>query len=280
MPNVAFLNGRFLPLAQAKVSVEDRGFQFGDGVYEVIRTYSRKFFEVETHLERLERSAVAIGLNLVYSYSRWKRILEEMNRRCGYKEAKIYIQITRGVAPRDHIFPVKTKITVVVTARKLVPPPPRYRLRGISIVTIPDIRWNRCDIKAINLLPNVMARQVARNEGAYEALFIRRGYVTEGAVSNVFALIKSRLVTPLVGPNILSGITRNCILKLAKDMGLPIEERDVAYKELQTAQEVFLTGTTLEVLPVVRVDNQLIGDGRPGKTTKQLARLFHNLTRR
>jgi D-alanine transaminase len=279
MPNIAYINGRFMLLSRSKVSVEDRGFQFGDGIYEVIRTYHLRLFQVDAHLERLERSAAAIGLDPVYSKSRWKGILNELNKRCGYKEAKLYVQLTRGVAPRDHAFPVKSNITVVMTARRLVQPTPVLRRRGVAVITVPDIRWNRCDIKSINLLPNVMARQKAKAARAYEALFVRTGCVTEGAVSNIFAWVGGRLVTPPVGSRILSGITRECVLRLAKEAGLPTVERDLPLEELLSAEEVFLTGTTLEILPVVKLNGQSIGIGKPGNTTKKIYKLFQDVTR-
>jgi D-alanine transaminase len=280
MPNVAFINGRFLLLSRTKVSVEDRGFQFGDGVYELIRTYHRRPFQVDAHLERLERSAAAIGLDPVYSKSRWKVILDKLNRRCGYQEARLYIQLTRGVAPRDHVFPQNLKMTVVMTARRLAQPSPVLRRRGVAVITVPDIRWDRCDIKSINLLPNVMARQKARAVGAYEALFVRMGYVIEGAVSNIFAWVGGRLVTPPAGSWILSGITRDCVLRLAKETGLPIAEKDLSLEELLSAEEAFLSGTTLEILPVVKVNGQSIGAGKPGSTTKKIYKLFQYLTRK
>ena len=279
MPNIAYINGRFMPLSRSKVSVEDRGFQFGDGLYELIRTYHLRLFQVDAHLERLERSAAAIGLDPVYSRSRWKVILNELNKRCGYKEARLYVQLTRGVAPRDHVFPRKSKITVVMTARRLVQPTPVLRRRGVAVITVPDIRWDRCDIKSINLLPNVMARQKAKAAGACEALFVRMGCVTEGAVSNIFAWVGGRLVTPPAGSRILSGITRECVLRLAKEAGLPTAERNLSLEELLSAEEAFLTGTTIEILPVVKINGQSIGTGKPGSTTKKIYKLFQYVTR-
>ena len=278
MPNIAYINDQWMPLSRAKVSVEDRGFQFGDGVYEVIRTYRGRLFQVDDHLERLERSSVAIGLDPVYSRSRWKTILNKINKKCGYREAKLYIQITRGIAPREHVFPRRPKTTVVVTARRLTPLPPILRRRGAKVITVPDIRWGRCDIKSVNLLPNVMARERASAAGADEAIFVREESVTEGAISNIFAIIGGKLITPCMGPLTLSGITRECVLRLAKDAGFSVMERDLPLKELLTANEAFLTGTTIEVLPVVRIDDQWVGDGKPGEMTGKLFRLFQGFT--
>ena len=274
MPNIAFVNGRFMPLAQARVSVEDRGFQFGDGIYELIRTYGGRVFHIEDHLRRLEQSAEALGLSMVYSKSRWKAILEKSHTRSGYPDAKIYIQITRGAAPRDHSFPKKVRPSVIVTVRKMKPLSPELREKGASVITVPDLRWGRCDIKSINLLPNIMARQKARSAGAFEALFIRDGLVLEGAGSNVFAVIQRGIVTPPNGPFILPGITRDLAIGLAREARDPVTEKGITMEELLGAEEVFLTGTTTEILPIVKVDGKTIGDGRPGRTTRRLYQQF------
>jgi len=280
VPNVAFVNGRFMPLAQARVSVEDRGFQFGDGIYELIRTYDGRIFHLEDHLQRLEQSAAAIGLSIVYSKSRWKAILEEARTRSRYPDAKLYIQITRGAAPRDHSFPKKARMSVIVTVRKLTPLPTGLREKGVAVMTVTDLRWGRCDIKSINLLPNIMARQKARSAGAFEAVFMRDGRVMEGAGSNIFAVIGGRIVTPPKGPAILPGITRDQVIAQARESRDPLLEKGISLEEFLTAEEVFLTGTTVEILPVVKVDGKTIGDGRPGQTTRRLFRQFQQTTRR
>jgi len=279
VPNIAFLNGRFMPLAQAKVSVEDRGFQFGDGIYELIRTYDGRIFHMEDHLRRLEQSARELGLPMVYSKTRWKEILAKASSRGGFPDAKIYIQITRGVAPRDHSFPKKARPTVLVTVRKMLPLSSELLEKGGAVITVPDIRWGRCDVKSINLLPNILARQKARSSGAFEALFVRDGLVLEGAGSNVFAMIQGRLVTPPKGPAILAGITRDLVSELARKSGDSVVETGITPVDLLAAEEVFLTGTTTEILPIVKVDARTIGDGRPGKTTRRLIHLFRQATR-
>ena len=277
MPNMAFVNGRIMPLSQAYVSVEDRGFQFGDAVYEVVRSYDRKLFEPELHLARLDSSAKAISLDLVYSATRWHVILNKINETCRYRNAKIYIQITRGAAPRNHSFPARSKPTVVINARMMIPLPERLYQKGASVITVPDIRWGRCDIKTTNLLPNVIARQESKKQGFHEALFVRDGIVTEGTSSNVFALIDGRLRTPGVGSSILSGITRSCVLMLAKESGIPADEEDLPLERLLLAKEVFLTGTTVEILPVVRIDGEPVRDGKPGLLTRSLLKQFQEL---
>jgi D-alanine transaminase len=278
MPNIAYVNGRFLPLSRATVSVEDRGFQFGDGVYELIRTYNGRIFRVDLHLARLKKSAEAIGLEPPYPAARWKTILAELNRKCGYRSAKLYIQITRGNAPRNHPFPDRAHPTVVMTARRLEPPPRELYARGAGVITVPDLRWGRCDIKTINLLPNVMARQMAKTVGAAEALFVRDGRVTEGSSSNVFVVSRGRVRTTPTGPGILPGVTRDLVLGIARSAGLAVTEADLPVERLFSADEVFLSGTTVEVLPVVRINGRRIGTGKPGRITDSIARAFRRKT--
>jgi D-alanine transaminase len=274
MPNIAFLNGRFMPLQDAQVSVEDRGYQFADGVYEVIRTYGGAPFQEAAHLQRLERSAAAIGLAMPFPVQRWHEHIVEGLRLAGFPECKVYLQVTRGVAPRDHAFPAATPPTAVMTIREMHPLDPDLRTRGVGVIVTDDLRWGRCDIKSINLLPNVMARQRAREADAFEVIFTRDGWVTEGAVSNVMFVQDGVLLTPREGERILSGITRTVVLCLARKGGIPVEERNVSLKELRAAQEIFLTGTTVEVLPVVRCDGLPVGSGKPGEVTSRVYNLF------
>lgn len=270
MPNIAYVNGRYMFLNRAKVSVEDRGFQFGDGVYEVIRVYSGKLFHLEDHLSRLEASARAIGLSRVYSRARWKTVLNTACRKSRLKEAKVYIQITRGVAPRDHSFPNKIRPSVVVTVRPIEEFPKRVRDKGVSVITLPDNRWGRCNVKSINLLPNILARQKARASRAFEALFIRDGMVMEGAGCNFFAVIQDQIITPPRGPAILSGITRDLVINLARKEEIPFFEKAIPLAKLFSAEEIFLTGTTIEILPVVKIDGKTIGEGKPGPIALRL----------
>ncbi len=277
MPDIGFVNGQFMPLADAVVSVEDRGFQFGDGVYEVIRTYGGRPFHLNAHLARLERSAKAIDLPCPLSPAQWAERVAEGIRLAGYRECKVYLQLTRGPAPRDHIFPTAVHPTVVMTVRELHPLSDSLR-SGVSAITLPDFRWGRCDIKSIGLLANVLARQRAKDAGAFEAIFIRDGEVTEGAVSNVMIVRRGVLATSPEGERILSGVTRSLVLELARKEGLAVQERPVSEAELRGADEVFLTGTTVEVLPVNRIDGIAIGSGRPGPVVTLLAARFRNLT--
>jgi D-alanine transaminase len=274
VPNVAFINGTFMPMAEAKVSIEDRGFQFGDGVYEVIRTYNGRPFELEAHLTRLDRSATALDLKQPYSHDDWTRHILEGIRRAAYPESKVYVQITRGVAPRDHAYSDDATPTVVMTVREFHPLDRSIQVAGVEAITTEDIRWGRCDIKSVNLLANVLARQQVKQAQVFEAILVNEGLVTEGAVSNVMVVQGGIVVTAPQGSRILSGITRMVVLDLARSEGLPIQERFVSQADIYEADEVFLTGTTVEVLAVIRVDGKVIGDGRPGPIARRLAARF------
>ncbi len=272
MPNLALIQGRIVPLKDARVPVEDRGFQFGDAVYEVVRTYGGRPFALSMHVARLRRSARAVDLPVPWDDERLTRWIGQLVRRSGFREAKIYVQVTRGAAPRNHPVPAIVRPALVMTVRRLGPPDRALRARGIRAVTMPDSRWARCDIKTVNLLANVLAREEARRRGADDAVFIRDGFVAEATAANVFAVVKGRLVTPPEGPSILSGVTRACLIELAREAGIPVAERRVAARDLKRADEIFLTGTTVEVLPVVRLDGRPVGSGKPGPAAARLLR--------
>jgi len=278
MPDIAFVNGRFLPWKDATVSIDDRGFQFGDGVYEVVRTYRGAPFELAAHLDRLNRSAKELSLPQPYSRAQWKQWIDQGLGQAGYQEAKVYIQITRGAAPRDHAFPPEIPPTVVMTIREFHPLKLQIRQDGVSARTCEDLRWGRCDIKSLNLLGNVLAREEAKKAGVFEAILVKDGLVTEGSLSNVMAVQSGTIVTAPEGPQILSGVTRTIVLGLAEKEDLPVEERFLSVDSLYAADEVFLTGTTLEVLGVVQIDGRTIGSGRPGPITKTLAARWSILT--
>jgi D-alanine transaminase len=278
MPDIACVNGRFMPLAEATVSVEDRGFQFGDGIYEVIRTYRGRPFELEGHLARLERSAQALDLPQPYSRSQWTQSVLEGIKRAAYPEAKIYLQLTRGTAPRDHAFPANATSTVVMTIREFHALSRQVQDIGVSAIVIDDIRWGRCDIKSVNLLANVLARQQAKQAEVFETILVKDGYVTEGAVSNVMAVKAGAVITAPEGPRILSGITRAVVLELARKDGIPVQECPIPHTDLFDVDELFLTGTTVEVLGVVKVDDHVIGTGRPSPVTQRLASLLRRVT--
>ncbi|MCS6806296.1 MAG: D-amino acid aminotransferase [Acidobacteriota bacterium] len=267
---LVWLNGEFMDFASAKVSIDDRGFQFGDGVYEVVRVYDGRPFALEPHLARLRQSLREIELDIPLSDAELAETARELIRRSGLREAEYYLQITRGVARRYHLFPVGVPPTIVMTVRPVRPVPLEWRERGIAVKTFPDERWGRCDIKSINLLPNVLAKERAHRVGAQEALLVRQGIVTEGTSSNFFFFNEGALVTPLLGPHILPGVTRNLVLQLAQQHGLHTIERNATLDEFKAASEVFLSSTMMEMLAVVKIDDEPIGDGQPGPIFRQL----------
>jgi D-alanine transaminase len=276
MPDIAVLNGRLMPLSKATVSVEDRGYTFGDGVYEVVRVYRGTPFLLRKHLERFVRSAKAIGLPLTPPPARWERWVTQAVRASRYDEAKIYFSFTRGVAPREHVFPAAPKPTCLITVRPVTPSSVDPH-RGVRVVTMPDLRWGRCDIKSLNLLPNVLAKQQAKQRGAFEAILVRPNIgVTEGASSNLFVVLRDGTVrTPPVGPAILTGVTRQAVIAVARRNGIGMVEAPVDLTTVNAAAELFLTGTLTEIAPITRWDHRVVGNGRPGPVTRQLMRSFH-----
>jgi D-alanine transaminase len=261
MPEIAYVNGKFLPLEQATVPVEDRGYQFADAVYEVVRTYGGRPFALDEHLARLFRSLVSIQLEHHLDAGQLKSLIGEAIQRAGFAETMIYIQISRGVAKRHRGIPVSYEPTFVLTARAM--PDSRYlREHGITVITVPDNRWGRCDIKSVALLANVLAYQAARQAGANDAIFVGADdAVCEATAANVFIIRNGELLTPPEGPKILSGITRNKLLEAARAAGIPAAERRITKAELLGADEAFLCSTLAEVVPVLTVDGQKIGTG-------------------
>ncbi len=277
---LAYLNGEYIPAEEARVPIDDRGFLFADGVYEVARVYDGRIFKMAEHLGRLRDGLSAIriefpeigGLEQVA-----ERLLDENGLRSG--GATIYIQVTRGVAPRKHAFPAGVRPTVFLAARPYQDAPASYWDDGVAAIRYPDVRWARCDIKSVALLPNVLANQAAHEVDAFEALFVRDGVVIEGSHSNLAAVIDGAVVTYPRSNYILPGITRDTVLQLARDAGIPVREGPIYDQELFAVQELFLLGTTTEVMPVVRVDGHQIGSGRPGPITKRLIELYRKATR-
>lgn len=271
-----YLNGKFIPHEQATVSVYERGFLFGDGVYEVIRSYHGYFFETEAHLRRLQHGLATLQLpfdDFAGLENIARRLLAENNFTDG--EALIYFQITRGAAiPRKHLFPPPgTPPTVYIAANKFAPAQEQTE-NGVSAITMPDIRWHRCDLKTINLLPNVLASQKAHEQGADEAIFIHEGVATEASHSNFFAVFDGKIITHPRSPKILPGITRAVVLELCRELRLPVEETPPLAARLPQAGELFLSRTTGEVVPIVRLDNVVIADGKPGPITRKLQEAF------
>jgi D-alanine transaminase len=277
VPEIAYVNGQFLPLAEATVPVEDRGFQFADAVYEVVRTYGGRLFAVDEHLGRLWRSLAAIELEHDLTRDGLRDVIQEAVRRAGFPESLVYLQISRGVAKRHRGVPAGVKPTVVLTVRAL-PDSTALRERGITCITVPDQRWGRCDIKSVALLANVLAYQAARRAEADDAIFVEAdGTVNEATAGNVFLFTGGTLLTPVAGPKLLGGITREKLLLVAKDAGIPVAERRVTTDDLFAAAEMFLSSTTAEVVPVRAVDARPIGDGRPGPLA---ARVYAEFVRR
>jgi D-alanine transaminase len=271
-----FLNGEIIDAAEARIPVDDRGFLFADGVYEVVRVYDGRVFHMDPHMRRLRAgmAAIQIGASGIEKIPlAAERLLDENGLRSG--DATIYVQVTRGVAPRTHAFPKPAvEPTIYVAAKPFKQHPSEYFERGVATITVPDTRWSRCDIKSIALLPNVLANQQAKQHGAFEALFVRDGVVIEGSHSNLFAVIDGELVTYPASNYILAGITRALVLELARSLDIRVREAAILLDELDAAEELFLSGTTTEVMPIATVDNRPVGDGAPGPITRRLREAF------
>jgi D-alanine transaminase len=278
MNDPVWLNGEIQPLAGAKISVEDRGFQFADGVYEVIRLYGGKAFTLDEHLERLEKSAAALRIQVPLDRDTLKREIARLLAQSPVKDGMIYMQLTRGTAQRNHHFPKSPSSTLLFYARPLPPVPEPGA--GARLASVPDERWKRCWIKSIALLPNILAKNQAAEAGADEAVFIEDGVVSECSSSNFYAVIGGALVTHPVGPKVLPGITRAVLLQCAKELGIPVEERPPGESECRRADELFISSTTREVSWVQSWDGQTIGNGRCGDLTHRLHRaLRQRITR-
>lgn len=269
MPELACVNGIFSSMEEARVSINDRGLVFGDSVYEVLHVHRGRLWAAEQHYRRLARSLKAIGLEIDLAQVRaW---VEEALRRSGLEEALVYLQVTAGAAPRDHVRPSGLVPTVIVTVRHLLPMLEEMRLQGVKAITVAEHRWRRRDIKSTNLLPNVLAKEQAQQVGAYEAILVEAdGTVTEGASTNVFLVHQGQLHTPPRSHSILPGITRELLIETARELGYAVHERRISLGELYQAEELFLSGTTTEALGVVELDGFPIGSGRVGPITLRL----------
>ncbi len=278
MPDIAVYNGEFTTLDQAKAPVNDRAFVFGDGIYEVVKVLHGKFFGLELHLDRLYRSAEGIELALPWDRTAIAALLKEIYVRSGYRSALVYMQISRGIHPRQHYFPPENTVPAVAAwATEFAGSPPALHAEGVSAVTVPDERWAKCWIKSLNLLPNCMARNVARRAGAYEAILVDRdGLVNECSASNVFAVMNGVVRTAPRSRNILRGISRHVAIECALAAGIPLGEQAFSVPEMLAADEVFLTSTSPDVLGIVRVDGVKIGAGKPGPVTMRLLKLFRH----
>ena len=276
MPEIAFVNGRFSPLAEAVVPIEDRGFQFADGVYEVVATYGGRPFALEPHLERLERSMAALNIPLDLRAYGLQTALMDGLAQSGFSETLVYIQVTRGVAARRHEFPATpVEPTVVMTFKELYRLPQDLYDRGVAVISTPDLRWKRCDIKTISLLPNILAKQEAAQQGAFEALLVDgEDRVTEGSSTSAFCVREGQLYTAPAGPHILPSITRSILIELAAKLEMSINEEFCTLAEFKAADEAFLAGTTTEAMPVVKIDEAVVGNGEPGPITRRFRTEF------
>lgn len=267
---IVWINGEFVPMSDARIGVEDRGFQFADGVYEVIRLYRGKPFTLREHLDRLEKSAAAIKLPLPISRTAMEEGMQKLVSRAGVAEGMIYLQATRGVSPRNHVFPTTPTSTIVAYCRDLPPVPKPGEGEGAKLLAVQDDRWKRCWIKSIALLANVLAKNEAVDQGYDEAVFVDGGIVTECSTCNLFAVINGRVVTHPVGSRVLPGITRAVLIQCAHELGIEVDERSLREEEAMRAQELFITSTTREISWVARWNDKYIGQGRCGPVTLKL----------
>jgi D-alanine transaminase len=275
--STAYLNGIFLPLDQAHVSVMDRGFLFGDGVYEVIPVYGGKLFRLGHHLRRLQNSLDAIRIDNPLAEDVWESMLVQLVACNEGGDQTVYLQVTRGVAPRrDHAFPVGSRPTVFAMCTPCLVSRETDTEPGVSAITLADIRWQHCNVKAITLLPNILLRQQAIDADAAEAILLKDGYAIEGAASNIFIVADDTLKTPPNSPALLPGVTRDLILELAKANGIPCLETNITTEELAGADEIWLTSSTREISPVIRLDGRPVGNGNPGALWNRMIRFYQN----
>ena len=278
-PPLVYLNGAFLPPAEARVSPFDRGFVFADGVYEVIPVYGRRMFRMRQHLKRLDDSLAGIRVRNPLASGEWEQIFRRLTDAVAADDQSVYLQVTRGPAPRDHAFPPDPQPTVFAYAAPLKYADAQQLANGVAAITTSDIRWLRCDIKAIALLPNVLLRQQATEAGAAEAILVRDGLAMEGSASNIFAVVDGVLVTPPKGPFILPGITRDLVLELAHTHGVSCEERMLKESELAKASELMLSSSTKELLPITTLNGKPVAGGKPGPVHARLYALYQDYKR-
>ena len=278
MSRIAYVNGQYVLHGEAVVHIEDRGYQFADGVYEVVNIDRGQLVDEEPHLDRLDRSLDELGIAWPMARRAMKLVMRQVIRRNMIKDGLIYIQITRGVAPRDHGFPAGVPSSIVMTAKTMKQPPAEQPDdKGVAVISHPDIRWSRPDIKSVALLPNVICKQKAREAGAYEALLVdAQGYVTEGSSTNAWIVTKNNEVVTRAaeGNAILNGITRQAFIKLMAGEGLTFVERKFTIAEALEAKECFITASTTRIKAVVSIDGKPVGNGHPGETVAKLRRLY------
>jgi len=273
---MVFLNGKFMPVEEARVPVLDRGFIFGDGVYELVPVYSRVPFRMDEHLARLERSLAAVRIRNPYSRAEWRDILLNVIGKQPFEDQGVYFQVTRGVAKRDHAFPQDAAPTVFVMSNPLVSPPKELVERGASAVTAVDDRWLNCDIKSISLIGNCLLRQASAEAGAAETILFRDGRLTEASASNVFVVKGGVILTPAKSKLILPGITYDVVVELAQTAGMALEFRALTEAEVRAADEIWVTSSSKEVLAIVTLDGKPVGDGKPGAAFRRMHGLYQD----
>lgn len=282
MGQIAYLNGEYIPIEKAQISPQDRGFLFGDGVYEVIPVYGKKLFTFQAHLDRLKKSLKATSILNPLEDDAWERLLQKLVDMHPWENQYIYLQVTRGVQmQRDHLPDDCLTPTLYAYTNELKPVPETIINNGIKAITLEDIRWLRCDIKATTLLPNIMMKMAAKNQGADDAILIdRNGYVAEGTSNNVFIVKSGALFTPANGTRILPGITRSVIQSLAQEHHLTLTETDVTLSDLEEADEIWLTSSTKDALPITELNNTPVGTGKPGVVWQKIQRYFEETKQR
>lgn len=275
MGRLAYVNGRFVPHRDARVHIEDRGYQFADGIYEVVPVVEGRLVDEELHLDRLDRSLKELHIAWPIARPVLRLVSHELIRRNGLTNGIVYMQVTRGTAPRDHKFPKDAKPALVMTTKQLKRATPAVLAAGLKVVTVPDIRWQRRDIKSISLLPNCLAKQEAFERGATEAWMVENGYVTEGSSTNAWIVTgEGKVVTRKATHEILNGITRQVLLKVMAEEGLVLDERPFSVDEAYKAREAFLTSSSNFVMPVTEIDGRPVGNGHPGLLTRRLRRAY------
>jgi len=272
---IAYLNGEYLTRSEARLPVTDRGLLFGDSVYEVIPAYGGRPFRVEHHLQRLDRSLASIRMDNPLTHEEWRRVFERLSKQLPGQDQSIYLQVTRGAYPvRNHVIPAKIQPNVLAFTSLNPPRDSEKAEQGIRVITLDDIRWHRCDIKATALLANVLARAQATEEGADEAILIRDGAALEGTASNLFVASNGLLITPPDSEELLPGITRDLVLELAQEAGIPYAQAAIAAADLESADEIWLTSSTREISAVIELNGRPVGSGRPGELWQRMDALF------
>ena len=267
-------NGKLMDRSEVKVDMEDRGYQFGDGVYEMLRVYNGRLFCAEAHLNRLLESAKKIRITVPYTINHMKDLLQQLICENNVQLGTVYMQITRGVSARNHVFPSSNTEPVLVAYSKEMARPTEQMKTGIQTMTVEDVRWLKCDIKSLNLLGNVLAKQSAADQGCFEAIQHRSGTVTEGSSSNISIVCNGKVITHPANHLILNGIVRQVMLESCRNNQIPVEERPFTLQELMEAEEAIMTSTTAEIMPIIQVDGKPIGNGCVGKVTQQLQHFY------